>query len=225
MGEKYKILKEVVVFDDYLKIKDALIEHEVKKGEFTRYIRKRIDGHDAVVILMYNKTSDTVVLVKQFRYPIFEKTKNDREPGYLLEVVAGKIDKGETPKATAVREIFEETGYVVKESELIGLSNGFSSPGCMSTRVFNYAVVVTDKHKKTEGGGNKEEFEDIEVVHMPYITFRAFVENGSLSDMKTRLVYYEASKNGVFSNKKEIVKTVVKKYPKQNDGSKQIKMF
>jgi GDP-mannose pyrophosphatase NudK len=223
MGEKYKILKEETVFNDYLVVKDALIEHEIKEGEFTRYTRKKIDSYDAVSILMYNRSNDSIVLVKQFRYPIFEKTKKNKDAGYLLEVVAGKIDKGETPKATAVREVFEETGYVIKESELIGLSNGFPSPGCASTRVFNYAVVVTNNHKKGKGGGKEEEFEDIEVIHMPYMMFRSLVESGSISDFKTRLLYYEASKEGIFNIKKEPVK--LKKPIKNNQNNSQISMF
>ncbi len=44
-----------------------------------------------------------LVLVKQFRKPSRKKT--------LLEIPAGKIEINEEPKETALRELYEETGY------------------------------------------------------------------------------------------------------------------
>src|SRR5258708_4698212 len=47
-----------------------------------------------------------VLLVEQFR-PATED--------YMLELPAGHVDQGETPKEAARRELFEETGYSTRD--------------------------------------------------------------------------------------------------------------
>ena len=54
---------------------------------------------------------DRVVLVRQFRYPI------GRE---LLEIPAGKLERGEEPYPAAMRELREETGGRTSRLEVLG---------------------------------------------------------------------------------------------------------
>ena len=216
---KIKILEEKRVFDKYLKVDSALIKHTLKDNSTVEYTRFKVERPDAVIVLLYNKTKDTVVLVKQFRYPIVKKIPS----GYILEVIAGKIDSGEKPSKAAIREVEEETGYVIKDSELIPLSKGFASPGYSSEMIYNYAAVVTNKHKKNKGGGKTDEHEDIDVVEMPYLEFRAFCENGSLIDSKTRLAYFDASIAGIFKSKKPTPNK--QKKPLNNSNHKQLNLF
>ncbi len=54
----------------------------------------------AMIIPLFD--DGTVLLERQFRYPVGL---------HFLELPAGKIDPGETPLATAQRELLEETGY------------------------------------------------------------------------------------------------------------------
>jgi GDP-mannose pyrophosphatase NudK len=223
---KCKIIKEERVFDGYLKLDEGLIEHELEDGKITRYNRIKVERPDVITILLYNKTSDTVILAKQFRYPIAHKMKSET-PGQLIEVVAGKIDPGETPQQAAVRECEEEVGYVVKEKELIFLSRGFASPGYTSERMYSFAAVVTDKHKKKKGGGKDGEYEDIEIIEMPFLQFKAWVENGSIADMKTKLAFFEAGVEGVFKPKRTIPKVPKEDRTQLNEGKddNQLKMF
>ena len=51
------------------------------------------------------------LLEKQYRYPYDE---------VILEFPAGKCDKGEDPKITALRELEEETGYKANDIEFLG---------------------------------------------------------------------------------------------------------
>lgn len=223
---KIEIIQENRVFDKYFKVDEAIVDHTIGDKTF-RYSRLKLDRPDAVIVLLYNKDRDTVVLVKQYRYPAAEKMSNLREPGMIVEVIAGKIDANESSKTAAIREVEEETGYVITEDDLISLNWGFASPGYSSERIYQYAAVVTNRHKKAKGGGKDGECEDIEIIEMPYLEFRAFVENGSLIDMKTRLAYFDASKAGVFNNKKS-----TKTFPKGTFGKsnketddKQLKFF
>jgi len=223
---KIEIIGEKRVFNQYLKIDEGEILHHLDNGETVTYSRFKLERPDAVVVLLYNRTQDTVVLVKQFRYPTASKRKNP----YIIEAIAGKIDDGEKPRLAALREVLEETGYVIKESELIPLTKGFASPGYSSEIIYNYAAVVTNKHKKHKGGGKEEENEDIEIIEMPYLEFRAFCENGSLIDSKTRLVYFDASHAGIFNQKREIPNVPKKDRVQMSEGvdtneNKQLKLF
>lgn len=52
---------------------------------------------------MSEGSSSELLLLKQYRPPIDQ---------VVIEVPAGLIDRGETPEQCAVRELYEETGYV-----------------------------------------------------------------------------------------------------------------
>lgn len=218
--KEIRIIEENRISDGYLKIDEALVSQKEKDGTYKNYIRYRIDRPDAVVVLLYNPQKDIVVLVRQFRYPVVEeilRVGGNLQTG-VIEAVAGKIDPGEKPKETALREVREEVGYNIKEKDLIPLSRGYSSPGYSSEIIYNFAAIVTDKDKVSKGGGKEDEFEDIDIIEMPYLQFRSLVESGSLTDMKTRLVYYEASYAGLFKNKRVIPKVPKKDRAKLQEG-------
>lgn len=68
-----------------------------------------------------------VILVKQFRYPTRQ---------YLWELPAGTLDNGEKPRACAVREIEEETGYRAKK--MIKLAEFYTCPGFCTEKIYLY---------------------------------------------------------------------------------------
>jgi len=217
---KIKIIDESQTLDGYIKIKEAVISHTLPNGKHSNYLRMKVDRPDAAVILLYNKKRDVIILVKQFRYPVLEEINRvggNIETG-VIEAVAGKIDEEETPREAALREITEEVGYSIKDENLISLSRGYSTPGYSSEIIYNFAAIVSDKDKTEEGGGKEDEFEDIEIIEMPYLQFRSLVESGSLPDMKTRLVYFEAAHYGLF--KAKLPKVNPEKVRQTNEGVK-----
>jgi ADP-ribose pyrophosphatase len=83
--------------------------------------------HRGAVALVPMVDPDHVCLVRNHRHAV-GKT--------LLEVPAGTIDPGESPDATATRELGEETGYLAARMERV--AEWFVSPGVMDERMFLY---------------------------------------------------------------------------------------
>jgi nudix-type nucleoside diphosphatase (YffH/AdpP family) len=171
-----KVKRQEIVF------KDRII---VEKGYFgegeKEFNRLRINREDASVILVVNTETKNVILTKQYRYAASSKSD-----GMILEIVAGKIDKeGEDPNETALREIEEEVGYKAKPENLHFLFSCFTSPGYTSERFNYFYATVTNDDKISEGGGLKDENEDIEVVEVGIEEFKRMIEKGGLDDAKT----------------------------------------
>ena len=72
----------------------------------TRISQEIVEQGNVVAVLAIND-DDEAILVNEFRYPV----------GYVLEIPAGTVDKGETPLKCAKRELLEETGYKAKKIE------------------------------------------------------------------------------------------------------------
>jgi len=85
------------------------------------------DGHTSLYECVYHKpavmiiplvNNDKIMLIHQYR-PVINKK--------IWELPAGLIEKGESPRQTAQRELEEETG--LKTQNLINLGTYYSSPG------------------------------------------------------------------------------------------------
>lgn len=171
----HKILNEKIVFNDTLIIEKA----ELSDGEKT-FSRLRINRQEAAAVLVLNTETQKVILTKQFRYAIAAKVK---EPIY--EIVAGKVDAGETPLNAAIRETEEEIGYKVRNGNIKLLTSCFASPGYSSELFHIYYATVTNDDKISKGGGMETENESIEIVEMKLEDFQSLLRSGKIADAKT----------------------------------------
>ncbi|WP_417248955.1 NUDIX domain-containing protein [Celeribacter sp.] len=88
---------------------------------------------DAVTVLPYDPVRDRVLVVEQLRYgPLL---RGDRRP-WVLEPIAGRVDAGEGPEATARREAEEEAGVTLGALHLIG--EHYVSPGAVTECLISY---------------------------------------------------------------------------------------
>lgn len=172
-----------MVFKDSLTLEKGQLLDEAGNT----FSRVRVKRQDAACVLVLNTDSNKIILTKQFRYGASPKTIEQ-----LLEVVAGKVDEGEEPFATAIRETAEEIGYRVKKENLTYLVTCFSSPAYTSERYHIYVAVVTDADKKSKGGGLKNENESIEMVEMETAIFKEKILTGQFADAKTYIAGQQA---------------------------------
>lgn len=156
--------------------KDAWLEFFQDEVEFpngskgTYAWTKRKDGVGVVVITKDKK----VLLHKEFRYPI---------QSYSWEIQGGGIDQGETPKQAAVRELGEETGIVVDQSDLQRLGFYYPLSSLSTEKEYLFMVVINQVNvdaTKTEDGELIDE--------QKYFTFAEvyqMIDDGKISDSFT----------------------------------------
>lgn len=189
MKKHIKLTGEHRGYDAYFKVDIGHIEESVESsiGELSVtkvtafYDRFKLTRPNAAAILVYNEDSKKVILVKQFRFPIIHHTSEN-----VLEVVAGKIDVGETPAQSAVRELKEEVGYVITEERLGAPIKIFASPGYSTEIIYIFLAVVKDSDKDpNSGGGLASEHENIEIVELDLNEFVRQVKSNEIMDSKT----------------------------------------
>ena len=194
--------------DDSLWVKILDQIEDYRFGELFRVIRarlqyRRFDGRmsdpisrinfergDAVGVLLYDPQDDAVILVRQFRYPVYaslvpdEREGDDAKRAWLLEIVAGVVDEGQTVKEVAHRELLEEAGYEVK-GELQPIATIYPSPGGTSERIHLFLGEVDHRQRISKGGGVVAEGEDTQVVVLPFREALDMVASGEICDAKT----------------------------------------
>jgi len=173
-----KILEENREYDGFFKIDKVTLQYEKFSGEMSEKItRLNFDRGNTVAALLYDEERDSVILIKQFRYPAYI---NDG-PGWILEIVAGIIDKERDVISVARAELLEEAGYEVDDLEPI--SAFYASPGGSSEKIYLY--LAHTQRKISSGGGLTDEHEDIQVVEIPLDEAMKMVETGEICDAKT----------------------------------------
>lgn len=136
-----------------------------------------VDIQNAVTILPVDDDGQ-IYFVRQYR--IGSKSE-------LLELPAGKIEKGEDPRITAERELREETGMAA--GEILHLGNFYMSPGyaneymyCYLARGLYHAPLAPDS----------DEF--LNLVKLPLAEVRRMVNEKLIEDSKTLAVLMLAEK-------------------------------
>ncbi len=163
-----KLLKRDMVYTG--KVFDLIVDHvEYPSGnKGVREIAHHPGG--AVVVPLFENGS--VMLVKQMRYPLGK---------HILELPAGKLNKGEEPELAARRELMEETGWSAVRWEK--LTTIYTTPGFCDEELHIFLATglqgSSDDHRREEG-------ELSMTLHiMPLADAVAMVETGEMKDGKT----------------------------------------
>ena len=160
------LVETTTVYSGYFRIDKHVLRHRRFDGGWTGTMTREVfeRGHAAAIIL-YDPDLDRLVLIEQFRIGTFAAA-DDPEVGetfspWLIEVVAGIIEDGETPEAVVRREAEEEAGCTVGALEHACLI--FASPGASSETIRIYCGRV-DASRAGGCHGLHSENEDIRVL-------------------------------------------------------------
>lgn len=131
--------------------------HRLFNGEMSTEVKREIfeRGH-AAVLLPYDPVRDEVVLIEQLRISALDTSRSP----WLLEMVAGMIEEGESIEEVCRREALEEAGVIVGRCK--PALSYLASPGGTSERL---SIMVGEVDALTAEGihGLPEEHEDIRV--------------------------------------------------------------
>jgi GDP-mannose pyrophosphatase NudK len=186
------ILKTDILSDNWYTLKKITYEQTSKDGVVLRQEREAYDRGNGATILLYNKSSQSVILTRQFRMPTYI---NGNETGFLIECCAGLLDKDNAEQCIK-RETEEETGYSVTAVQKV--FEAYMSPGSV-TEILHFFVAVYSKEMKIhEGGGLAEEDEHIEVLELPFSSALEMIRTGEIKDGKTIMLLQYAQIN-IFS--------------------------
>ncbi|TQR29566.1 NUDIX hydrolase [Campylobacter sp. MIT 99-7217] len=137
-----------------------------------------IESMDSVAILLYHKTKQSFVFVRQFRIPLYDYQKRNNikldknELGYSIELCSGLVDKNLSLEDIAKEECVEELGYMPKSIEKI--SDFYSGFGSGTSKQSLYFAEIDEDDKISKGGGIDDE--EIESVFVKVHEFENFKE-------------------------------------------------
>lgn len=177
---KVEIKQSRTEHDGFVKITRATLRFQRFDGEMSEEItRFHYHRSDAVAVLIYDEVNQRVLLIRQFRYAVFAKTRD----GWLTECVAGMMEENETPMEVARREVLEETGLSLQRAEL--LAHYFFSPGGCSDRVHLFLGTVENSDQPVGIAGLQSEGEEIQAEWVPLQEALKWVDEGKIVDGKT----------------------------------------
>jgi ADP-ribose diphosphatase len=171
-GKKPQVLSSQTVYTGKV---FGIRRDEVIEPTGVRTTREMITHPGSVVVLPV-LPDGRVLLIQQYRYAARQ---------YLWELVAGRMDPGETPLQAAARELKEETGYSAKRLKIF--LEFFPTPGFLEEKM--YLLLA-------EGltPGKAEPEEDEKIVARPYThkQLDEMLRKKQLRDAKTiaGILYY-----------------------------------
>ncbi len=153
----------------------GLRRDEVIEPSGVRAMREVITHPGSVVVLPV-LPDGRILLIRQYRHATRQ---------YLWELVAGRMDPGETPKVAAARELIEETGHRAKRFRVF--LDVFPTPGFLEERMF---ILLAEG--LTAGEADPEE--DEKIISRAYTRkqLEEMIRSGKLRDAKSiaGILYY-----------------------------------
>ena len=177
-------------------------EHDLTYQKFNKeqsnvVTRSTLVSSDAVIILPYDPVNDRILLIEQFRSGPY--VKGDKNP-WVLEPIAGLVDKGETPESAGIREAQEEAHLEIKGLELVARS--YPSPGISTEFFHQYIGIVELLDSSNLIAGLSSENEDIRSHIFEYEQFFEMIERGKVNVGPLILLGLWLSKNRTRLRKK-----------------------
>lgn len=120
------------------------------------------------VMILALRADGKILLIRQYRLSV---------ESYTLELPAGQIDKNESPRKAAIRELYEETGYVCEKLNFLGVGAPWIDRATTKLYLFYGQGAVRKKGFKPE--------ENIQVVPVSAEKFKRLAINGDLQQLQS----------------------------------------
>ena len=183
-------VRETLLSDNWYTLKKYTFELLRRDGRWQEQSREAYDRGNGAVILLYNRIQQTVVLIRQFRFPVWINGHD----GFLIEAAAGLLDNMD-PESRIKAEAEEETGFKVTCVQKV--FEAYMSPGSVTEKLYFYLAEYQPKDRTGAGGGIKAEGEDIDVLEMTLEEALRGIETGKIVDGKTIMLLYHIALKGI----------------------------
>ncbi|WHZ37138.1 NUDIX domain-containing protein [Sagittula sp. MA-2] len=174
-------------YDGFFRLKPFHLRYPTFDGGMSEELRREcFVAYDVSLVLPYDPVTDCVLLVEQLRFgPIH---RGDPVP-WVLEVVAGMVDAGETPEEAALRETREEARLDL--TRLIRVSGGYASPG-YSTEFYHNFIGLCELSESAArfSGGLDEEHEDIRNHVLRFDDAMRLIETGEINAVPLQMLLF-----------------------------------
>ncbi|RLA52801.1 MAG: ADP-ribose diphosphatase [Gammaproteobacteria bacterium] len=157
-AQDVRVLEEKTVWSGHFSVRKLTLQYRRFAGGWSEpQVREVFERGDAVGVLPYDPQTDSLVMIEQFRPGAL---RGDNSP-WMLELIAGVVEPGESDTEVVRREAMEEAGCEL--SELLPIATVIPSAGACSEQVRLFCGRVGSA---SIGGihGLQEEGEDI-LVH------------------------------------------------------------
>jgi len=185
-----RIIDSKILSDDWYSLKKYTFDIQRRNGEWQRQSREVYDRGNGATLLLFNRNRKTVILTRQFRFPIFMNGHD----GYLIETAAGLLDNMD-PESRIKAEVEEETGF--RLSKVQKVFEAYMSPGSVTEKLYFYIAEYDEEKRASAGGGIEAEGEDIEVLELTLDAALAAIESGLIVDGKTIMLLYHVALKGI----------------------------
>lgn len=176
-GDDARILCHETLWRGYFRVDRYKVSHRLFAGGWGEpVVREVFERGHAAALLPYDPVQDTVVLIEQFRIGALAAGADP----WLIEIVAGIIEIGETAEDVVRREIVEEAGC--KVDRIVPMMDAFTTPGGSSERI---ALFCGRVNSTGVGGvhGLADEGEDIRVFAEPLDAAMARIDSGEITNL------------------------------------------
>ncbi len=136
-----------------------------------RTSKRELIEHPGAVAILAITPDNKIIMVEQYRKAL-ERS--------IIEVPAGKLEKGESPETSAMRELEEETGYTAESLELI---QSFSTSPGFADEVIH--LFLAEGLKKAESGAQLDEDEFVDLLEVTIEEAEEMMQDNRIYDAKT----------------------------------------
>jgi nudix-type nucleoside diphosphatase (YffH/AdpP family) len=174
-------------------LRKTTFEYTDASGAVSTQERETYDRGNGATVLLYDPEQRTVLLTRQFRYPVYV---NDHPDGMLVETAAGLLDDDD-PETAIRREAAEETGLEIGDVQHV--FDVYMSPGSVTERIHFFAARYVASDRRHGRAGLADEGEDIELIELGIDEALAGIREGSIQDAKTIMLLQWAVLEGPFA--------------------------
>ncbi len=163
----FKVIKSKVVFEG--KVFNVRVD-DIQYNGSGNLATRQVAVHPGGAVIIPVLSNGKIIFVKQYRYPQDE---------IIIELPAGKLDKGEDPLNCAIRELKEETGYTSNKIRKLGKI--YTTPGFCNEVLHIYLAedLKEGNHQREEGE------EEMELIELTLDEAEEKIRKGEIVDAKT----------------------------------------